>query len=514
MPPYLPPLEITFFVSSYLALVAYGCWQLFAQSDTILAVTQSTVDDVYFRRGWLPPLTGRPQEIDYEWTVWTRIFLKHLPWFGVHALLSAGAGRLPAAILRTANIASGLLFVAINYGPRFAGAIAGAAALALWLVQRRRRNVLWLLFGGSFLALNSMRTLPWIGQLVQPLSDDWMWELHVVLAWLLMRMLSACLDLIDAAERAAAGAGPQSRRPSGWDALAYMLYVPTFFYGPIVIFGRYTDMLAERQHSRTHSGALFSLRLPAFAGRVARMAAQVAAVELLGHLFYLGALQSAPELCERLPLSALYAFGFLMGCVFFLKYRVAYGWSLALAQLDGMRTPPLPRFIGRVHLYSDMWKWFDHGLYEFLFRYVYGRVVRHGGASLRRRLAGAAVTFGFIYVFHGAYDYVLVWCVLNYVCIAAELAARALLRAHRQRLDGWLRPEWQRRWLALAGAQLLIPAVLSNFFFFAGYEVGAVFVRRTYWESGWWEYAQLSGLAVCFWHTGAWLKWSAAAAPV
>lgn len=500
---YLPTLEILFFVSTYILLVAYGSWQLFTQSDTIFATTKSTIDDVYFQFGW-HRLFGRPQEIDPEWAVWTHTFRKHFPWFFCHALLNA-ADRFYLAHIRTANIVLGMIFVLCNYGASFGCGVGATAVIALCLVHYRQKTLLWLLFAVCFAALNLMRTLPVIGELVQQLDDDWVWELHVTLAWMLLRMLGSCLDLIAQRSTDTVQHTNSADQPTVWDALAYMLYVPTFFYGPIVIFSRYMQMAATRPQKTP----LLAVRLPAFAGRLICMSVQVAAVELFGHMFYLNTLQSSPELCERLPLSALYTFGFMMGCVFFLKYRVAYGWSMALAQLDGMRTPPLPRFIGRVHLYSDMWKWFDHGLYEFLFRYVYGQVVQTAKASLRRRLCGAAVTFAFIYIFHGSYDYVLLWCVLNYACIVVEMSAKTLMWTQRQRIDAWMGAEWQSRWLAVLGGQLLIPAVLSNFFFFAGYEVGAIFVRRTYLESGWLDYVQLSGLAVCFWHTAEWLKRSA-----
>lgn len=59
-----------------------------------------------------------------------------------------------------------------------------------------------------------------------------------------------------------------------------------------------------------------------------------------------------------------------MGQFFYNKYLVSYGFGLALASFDGIPTPGLPKCVGRIHLYSDMWKYFDQGLYEFLFVYV------------------------------------------------------------------------------------------------------------------------------------------------
>ena len=48
-----------------------------------------------------------------------------------------------------------------------------------------------------------------------------------------------------------------------------------------------------------------------------------------------------------------------------------YGWSSFVAKLDGVDSPPHPKCIGRIHLYSDMWRHFDKGLYLFIQKYIY-----------------------------------------------------------------------------------------------------------------------------------------------
>ena len=55
-----------------------------------------------------------------------------------------------------------------------------------------------------------------------------------------------------------------------------------------------------------------------------------------------------------------------MGQFFHLKYVVMYGISSHVARTDGVEAPGHPACIGRVHLYSDMWRYFDSGLYEFM----------------------------------------------------------------------------------------------------------------------------------------------------
>ena len=67
---------------------------------------------------------------------------------------------------------------------------------------------------------------------------------------------------------------------------------------------------------------------------------------------------------------AHYGIGYGMGVMFQMKYVVTYGLSCTVARAEQMRTPNHPKCIGRIHLYSDMWRHFDPGLYFFLRKYV------------------------------------------------------------------------------------------------------------------------------------------------
>ena len=72
----------------------------------------------------------------------------------------------------------------------------------------------------------------------------------------------------------------------------------------------------------------------------------------------------------RLGAWAHYGFGYGMGVMFQMKYIVTYGLGCTLARAEQMRPPNHPKCIGRIHLYSDMWRHFDQGLYFFLRKYV------------------------------------------------------------------------------------------------------------------------------------------------
>ena len=50
------------------------------------------------------------------------------------------------------------------------------------------------------------------------------------------------------------------------------------------------------------------------------------------------------------------------------RYYLFYGVSSLAAQVDGLDTPPPPKCTSLVYLYSDMWRSFDVGLYNYIHR--------------------------------------------------------------------------------------------------------------------------------------------------
>ena len=120
-----------------------------------------------------------------------------------------------------------------------------------------------------------------------------------------------------------------------------------------------------------------------------------------------------------------YGLGFGMGIVFQLKYVVTYGISSTMAQAEQIPAPRHPKCIGRIHLYSDMWRYFDQGLYSFLRRYIYIPALGHSSSLVRRLLASLAC-FVFIYAWHRVFMFVLVWSALNFLGVTLEALGRAV----------------------------------------------------------------------------------------
>ncbi|XP_023327881.1 protein-cysteine N-palmitoyltransferase Rasp [Eurytemora carolleeae] len=109
---------------------------------------------------------------------------------------------------------------------------------------------------------------------------------------------------------------------------------------------------------------------------------------------------------------ALCGMGYLMGQFFQLKYVVMYGCGSFIAKLDSVDAPPHPKCIARIHLYSEMWRYFDVGLHEFMHNYIFQPLTKLH-SSLPGKLVYSVICFSFVYIWHGTYDFVLIWSILN-----------------------------------------------------------------------------------------------------
>ncbi|KAG5891423.1 hypothetical protein JTB14_031489 [Gonioctena quinquepunctata] len=187
------------------------------------------------------------------------------------------------------------------------------------------------------------------------------------------------------------------------------------------------------------------------------------------HFVYVNSASLQLELIENLDSWSLYGYGYTMGQFFHLKYVVLYGLSTSIASFENIEVPHLPRCIGRIHLYSDMWKCFDPGLHKFLLRHIYIPLIR-----VTNKPIASLLCFGFIFVWHGLEIHILIWAALNYIGIMIE----CLLWPVSKRNETKTNEPWTRIRDCLLASPLLAMSAISNFYFFAGKEVGDIFLRR------------------------------------
>ncbi|XP_050294756.1 protein-cysteine N-palmitoyltransferase Rasp isoform X2 [Anthonomus grandis grandis] len=136
----------------------------------------------------------------------------------------------------------------------------------------------------------------------------------------------------------------------------YCFYLPTLFTGPFIT---YEDFIKRKSEKLT-------VRLIQLTFNLGRCCFWWIFTEFCLHFVYVNATSFQLELIKQFDYLTLCGYGYAMGQFFHLKYVIMYGLSTSLSSFQMIQVPTLPRCIGRVHLYSDMWKYFDPGLYVFL----------------------------------------------------------------------------------------------------------------------------------------------------
>ena len=91
-----------------------------------------------------------------------------------------------------------------------------------------------------------------------------------------------------------------------------------------------------------------------------------ALTEVFLSLLYVSALGLNHEIVQKLDMWTLTGLSYSHGQLLHLKYVFFYGISIPIVMTDGIGPRNHPKCIGRIHLYSDMWRHFDEGLYKFM----------------------------------------------------------------------------------------------------------------------------------------------------
>lgn len=96
------------------------------------------------------------------------------------------------------------------------------------------------------------------------------------------------------------------------------------------------------------------------------------------------------------------------------------------------------------------------------------------------RVFASLVCFTFVFFWHGAEKFILIWTILNYLGIVMEGVGTSLSQSTRYRKwsGAVLTEPMTSRFNAFLATPILIMSALSNFYFFAEYEVGNIYVNR------------------------------------
>ncbi|KAH9403434.1 hypothetical protein TYRP_015324 [Tyrophagus putrescentiae] len=242
---------------------------------------------------------------------------------------------------------------------------------------------------------------------------------NLSVSWLNAKLLSAALD----------SHSKEQKELLLLQKLTYLLYYPSFFFGPIFHFEDFARALSNVENRNTRPLKIRLLLRTFFWALVFDL--------LLKRLLYSSAFLNYPQYLNSssntISAWALAGFGFSLMLLFFLKYRVLYGVSKAVAEeVDGLNSNKVfaqpPQCIAHMATTAYLWRHFDQGLYAFLFRYFYAPLTGGKGAPLWRRALASSVCFAAIAAWHEQLTSpsIAVWVALNFVLLNVEQAGRFL----------------------------------------------------------------------------------------
>ncbi|XP_041354608.1 protein-cysteine N-palmitoyltransferase HHAT-like [Gigantopelta aegis] len=215
----------------------------------------------------------------------------------------------------------------------------------------------------------------------------------------------------------------QSDKPSDHygllDLFQYMFYFSLLFCAPFVTYNIFNSQINSNPlpwNRRKLYDTIFVFLRIAFWAFI---------VEFSLHHLYFSAMMFNPYILKRVSHCTLMGIGYLQGQFKMVKYLVFYSLTGQMAGLEGIEVPGPPSCISYIYRYSQMWKLFDKGIYNFTKRYIY---IPLGGykAGLPRKLFGSFLCFMFFYNYHGLDVYLLIWCLLNFAELVIEVCASLL----------------------------------------------------------------------------------------
>ncbi|KAG8228430.1 hypothetical protein J437_LFUL003907 [Ladona fulva] len=415
---HLNKIELFLYFFTWTGGVLYSIYKVYEVGNLFAQHIQ--YDD--FSPGW--PIIGRMKDIsDFEWNSMIPLLTSLMPWFFCHVLVNEVIRLYNRKLLPYSYFITGSICVLNYYGPAILVVFALQPVIfycALWF---KSTAIIWLCSLLLMFILN-MNPMVHLKEVLELQGDD-EYLISVTLCWIHLRCISFCLECLMVDDRRDK---EKISKRNFISFLSYVFYLPLMFLGPVMLYKDFED---------------------------------------------------GPDIVLGMDSWTLFGLGYCMGQFFMNKYTVLYGLSTTFARFEQFNAPTHPKCIGRIHLYSDMWKHFDVGLYSFLVRYIY---VPTCGKSrnLAKKYFASFLCFGFVYVWHGTTGYIFVWAMLNFIGIAIEGLAKAIYysTSYSQWEARIFTPNGARRFQAMIASPLLMMSALSNFYFFAGMEVGNIFVQK------------------------------------
>ena len=468
-------------LSAFETILLIATWVIFILCSWYLAYRVSQKQYPRFLRQKLLVKTEFNQVIEHladygdrEWNVFSDALTRRIPWILFHFLCSQLLRKWAKNSLPLFNVLLSTTYLCTTIGCKptiwlfcqpismFLAHLSGSSLL-VWMV--------------TFVMMFVMK--PFMGPLyymyvyfVNQSTNDEYYVITVTWYWVSLRCVSYCLDRIWNEVKASS----KGKFQDLIEMIAYCFYLPTNISGPIMIYKDFQEGFNSDYKPWTQK------RLAHFLLQILRYTFWLLIGHLMLHFFHQSLITSDMDILRTLDYWTGTGVVLVVGGFFYLKYVIFYGWPRPFVVEDGMlKAPKHPVCIYRIHRYSEMWRNFDHGLYQFLKKYIYLPIIGTQGGVIRK-VIGPTITFSFIYLWHGTSNHIFLWSVFNYLSVMTEMIGSELGKypPYSEIERKFLSPLCQRRFHAMLGAPLLLGSVLANFYFFMGSEVGHYIVYRAF----------------------------------
>lgn len=257
-----------------------------------------------------------------------------------------------------------------------------------------KKPTVWIICVISLISFHYLKSKYYFWDLFdyENMKEEEMYLLFIALGWIGLRCLSFSFHYIDKwEERGKIKTQEKLKEKNVTDVCinmySYVLYLPTLHHGPFILYEDFeksfiitNTKLVSRLKKFIMDVSLyfiygliidFSLHYIHFYAMQEDMKVIIFSnllITIFPCLYHAFKIIIFSQVMRMLPCLALCGGGLWMGLEFQMKYVVFYGMAGAFARLDHINAPPTPRCIARIHVYSQMWRYFDVGLYQFLIK--------------------------------------------------------------------------------------------------------------------------------------------------
>ena len=422
----IPTLEVIFYFAVWIGCLGYSFIAVYFASSKYFGQLQPDS----FTQGWIPGQKYKDNS-DWEWEFWSSWGRSLITWALCHILISQFAKKKwhwwihPTYTIIALSSIIGYKLVLIMLGHfAFMHVVSYTySVIGVWIISLEFLSFLNFSFGTHFIQVLCDE---------QGLDSKGPYFVQLIFSVMNLHYTSAALHAIKT----------QHKDYSFLKLLHYCLYFPVIL-GPFISYEQF------QQDVKTGVKCTKLLLLK----EIFRIGFWTLVFEVTIHYCYFYAIETEDEVIDKLPLWALAGIAYCIGQYFQVKYVICYGAPSLLMRLDGIAPPRQPQCITTIYFYSEMWKNFDGGLYVFIRDHIYIPLggSRHG---LFWQLFASFCCFTFIYYWHGASYYLMVWSYLNWLGIMIEMVGRTMCR--QERIIKHLSPVWMYRLQAVVAVPLYI----------------------------------------------------------